>query len=253
MENVILFVSDRESFIIKSIIKNLRAKNQPCDFCVLNESAIQQKIDSGGGIIYLYIDDFNTLNKKGCMALKDLYVNRNYDVYLMGNANDIQTIKEEVFAGGVSGEYYRPINVNEITEKILETVNRENADELRKHVLVVDDSGTMLTTIKSWLEDKYRVSMVNSAMNAIAFLSVQTPDLILLDYEMPACSGAQFLEMMRQDTKNGDVPVIFLTGHDDAATVKSVLELKPEGYLLKSRPKEEIVTKVDEFFRKKRI
>ena len=122
----------------------------------------------------------------------------------------------------------------------------------RKHILVVDDSGVMLSTIKSWLDEKYRVTPVNSALNAITFLSKERPDLILLDYEMPACSGKQFLEMLRSDSEHGDIPVIFLTGRDDAESVRSVLALKPAGYLLKSLPKEKIVAEVDTFFAKQK-
>ena len=95
----------------------------------------------------------------------------------------------------------------------------------KKHILVVDDSGIMLSTIKGWLDEKYRVTPVNSALNAISFLSKERPDLILLDYEMPACSGPQFLEMLRNDPNCSDIPVIFMTGRDDANSVRSVLSL----------------------------
>ena len=106
----------------------------------------------------------------------------------------------------------------------------------------------MLSTIKGWLDEKYRVTPVNSALNAISFLSKERPDLILLDYEMPACSGPQFLEMLRNDPNCSNIPVIFLTGRDDANSVRSVLSLKPAGYLLKSLPKEKIVSEIDNFF-----
>ena len=152
----------------------------------------------------------------------------------------------------VKGEYYRPINANQITEEILNNVSDASAHFNKKHILVVDDSGTMLTTIKEWLGGKYRVTPVNSALNAITFLAKERPDLILLDYEMPVCTGAQFLEMIRNDTDNGDVPVIFLTGKSDEQSVKSVLALKPAGYLLKSLPKETIIAEVDAFFQRQK-
>ena len=39
-----------------------------------------------------------------------------------------------------------------------------------RHILLVDDDGTMLRTMKAWLEDHYQVYMVNSGMAAISFL-----------------------------------------------------------------------------------
>ena len=110
-----------------------------------------------------------------------------------------------------------------------------------------------MSMIMDWLKDKYRVSVANGGMQAITWLATNHADLILLDYEMPVCTGAQFLEMIRNDTDNGDVPVIFLTGKSDEASVKSVLALKPAGYLLKSLPRETIMTEIDKFFKKQKM
>ena len=116
----------------------------------------------------------------------------------------------------------------------------------------MDDSGQMLRTIKGWLEGKYRVSMVNSAVNAITFLSTNTPDLILLDYEMPVCSGPQMLGMIRAEVTTESIPVIFLTSKGDRESVSKVLSLKPQGYLLKTMPPEDIIASIDGFFAKQK-
>ena len=106
----------------------------------------------------------------------------------------------------------------------------------------------MLRTIKGWLDGKYRVSMVNSATSAISFLAINKPDLILLDYEMPICSGPQMLGMLRAEIKTETIPVIFLTSKGDKESVAAVLSLKPQGYLLKSMPPNAIVEAIDNFF-----
>ena len=51
----------------------------------------------------------------------------------------------------------------------------------RKRILVVDDDGMMLRTMKNWLSKKYDVYMANSGMNAISLLAKNRVDLILLD------------------------------------------------------------------------
>ena len=76
-------------------------------------------------------------------------------------------------------------------------------------------------------------------------IEVTKPDLILLDYEMPVCSGAQFLEMLHSEPQTKNIPVIFLTSRSDEETVKKVIELGPQGYLLKSQPKEKILESKD--------
>lgn len=245
----IAFVSDRESFIIKSIMKNLTAKGHTCTFAPIKVGCLESIKDEISGGICLYIDDLNAFDRTGGIYLRDLCVDKDCALYLMGHEKDIEKLKEDIFIDGATEEFYRPINAGEVAEVIDATFAEAGSKRNRKHVLVVDDSGTMLTTIKGWLQGKYRVTILNSAMNALTFLATQRPDLILLDYEMPVCTGAQFLEMMRTNPATSDIPVIFLTGKDDAETVRKVLALKPLGYMLKSLPREEIVGRVDAFFR----
>lgn len=92
----------------------------------------------------------------------------------------------------------------------------------------------ILRNIKTLLEDKYQVIPVNSSEMAIKYLALNIPDLILLDYEMPIVDGRQFMQMIREDTEFQNIPIIFLTGKNDAQTVMDVMSLKPNGYLLKA-------------------
>ena len=90
--------------------------------------------------------------------------------------------------------------------------------------------------------------MANSGLQAIKWLGKNKADLILLDYEMPVTSGPQVLEMLRSDDDTKDIPVMFLTGKGDKESVMAVLELKPNGYFLKTIGKDELIEKLNEFF-----
>ena len=247
-EKTILFVSDKETFIIKSIIKKIEAQGLQCLFSTLDISSLMKVKDKIGSLVYLYIDEKNDLDERGINYLKDICTDNDYQLFLIGYQDAMDELKSGILQGSVAGEYVRPVNAGQLAEEILAEADKEFLVGHKKHILVVDDSGMMLATIKSWLEEKYRITPVNSALNAITFLTKEKPDLILLDYEMPACSGPKFLEMIRSDVDCSSIPVIFLTGRDDAESVKSVLSLKPAGYLLKSLPKEKIVAEVDAFF-----
>lgn len=117
-----------------------------------------------------------------------------------------------------------------------------------KHVLVVDDDSRMLRAVKSWLQETYKVSIVNSGAAAIAFLGKQIPDVILLDYEMPKCNGPQTLELIRKQQKLKDIPVFFLTAVSDRKKVEDVVSLNPQGYILKGITREGMIMKLNEFF-----
>ena len=248
----VLFVSDRETFIVKSIIKKLESESIICDFATIDVKDLSKYKDNDYTLIYFYVDDKTDFNIEGMTYLRDFSIDKDSELFLIGYEDTVAELKEKVFSGHLAGEYYRPVNAGQLVEEVLKEVDKEKTMGHKKHILVVDDSGVMLSTIKEWLGEKYRVTPVNSALNAISFLAKEKPDLILLDYEMPACSGPKFLEMLRTDVALSDIPVIFLTGRDDAESVKSVISLRPVGYLLKSLPKEKIVGEVDAFFAKQK-
>lgn len=130
--------------------------------------------------------------------------------------------------------------------------NEEKKKEIsqRKKILVVDDSNVMLEAMKELLGEDYDITFANSGLAAIRSLTLNRPDLILLDYEMPVCNGRQVLEMIRSERDFADISVIFLTGRVDKESVKQVLSLKPAGYLSKNLKPLEIKENIDTYFQR---
>ena len=124
----------------------------------------------------------------------------------------------------------------------------QEAQALKKNILLVDDDASFLKMVKDWLSDDYRVTIVSSGMQAITYIAKNRPDLILLDFEMPVTSGPQVLEMIRSEVGTSNLPVFFLTGKGDKESVTKVLTLKPEGYILKSAGKTELVSQIKDYF-----
>ena len=128
-----------------------------------------------------------------------------------------------------------------------ETQGGENA---KQKILIVDDSLTIRQAMKNLLNEDYDPMLAESGVAAIRAITLNRPDLILLDYEMPVVDGKQTLEMLRSETAFANIPVIFLTGRSDPDVVRKLLALKPAGYLLKSLKPAEIKEKIDQFFQK---
>lgn len=122
--------------------------------------------------------------------------------------------------------------------------------EKKKKILVVDDSDVMLNAMKKLLEETYEVSLAKSGAAAIRSMTLDRPDLVLLDYEMPVCDGKQVLEMIRAEEELANTPVIFLTGRTDRESVRNVVALKPAGYLPKSMKSEDIKKNIKAYFDK---
>ncbi len=146
------------------------------------------------------------------------------------------------------------ITENAMTEvgKYLSQNRSEKAlESSRKKILVVDDSKFVLKMMEKLLGDKYEVITVSSGLAAFRTITLNKPDLVLLDYEMPVCKGNQVLEMMRAEKEFADIPVFFLTAKVDRESIQKVLELKPQKYLTKSLPPEKIKKEIDAFFENK--
>ena len=113
---------------------------------------------------------------------------------------------------------------------------------------MVDDSVTVRQGIRKLLDEDYDVTPAQSGTAALRCMILDKPDLVLLDYEMPVCDGQQVLEMMRSEEVFADIPIIFLTGRADPETVKKLIALKPDGYLVKGLKPAQIKQKIDEYF-----
>ena len=161
-------------------------------------------------------------------------------------------IAPHLLAEGV-GTPIEPENAMDEVEKYLsrrEQLEQQEHESHKPKILIVDDSATIRQSMKTLLEPDYEILQAESGVAAIRAITLNLPDLVLLDYEMPVCDGRQTLAMLRSEPSFADVPVIFLTGRSDPELVQSLLALKPSGYLLKDLKKEDIKKKIDAFFAK---
>lgn len=144
-------------------------------------------------------------------------------------------------------------NAMEEVEKYLMKRNEQAEEDASKFkILIVDDSVTIREGMKNLLGEDYEIASAESGVAAIRTITLNRPDLILLDYEMPVCDGRQTLEMLRSEKEFEDIPVIFLTGRRDPESMIKVMPLKPAGYLLKNAKPAEIKKEIDAFFKKKK-
>lgn len=185
-------------------------------------------------------------------AVVDTAIRREVPVFIMGNSDELRTLLQVLPKQMIQGSFARPIVMGEMVENIFERLEKIEKTK-KKTILAVDDSGVILRNVKTLLEDKYQVILANSGTMAIKYLALNTPDLILLDYEMPIVDGKQVMQMLREDAEFQKIPIIFLTGKNDSETVMKVMELKPDGYLLKTMEPKKLHAAIDDFMEKQEI
>ena len=187
-------------------------------------------------------------NAESRIYLCDTCIEKGRRLVIVGDGEEVDNVLKVVSAKIVLTSYKRPLNNREIVAELTERWQELKERGEHRRILVVDDSPMFLRTAAEWLEDDYNVSVCPSAMAAIHMIDSNRPDLILLDYEMPVCTGAQFLEMLHAEVSSQDIPVIFLTSRSDKETVQKLIALSPQGYLLKTLPKERILAAIKDFF-----
>jgi PAS domain S-box-containing protein len=86
------------------------------------------------------------------------------------------------------------------------------------NILVVDDSPATLTMLAMVLEaEGYRVFLVDSGEAALLTAATQTPDLIILDIQMPGMDGFETCRRFKADPVTKDIPVILMSAYADAS------------------------------------
>ena len=85
----------------------------------------------------------------------------------------------------------------------------------RHVVMLIDDDEVYLTMGREILEDKYTVYPVSSGEQAFIILKKVSPDLILLDIDMPGMDGYEVIKRLKREDATKEIPVIFLTARTD--------------------------------------
>ncbi len=249
MQNI-LVVSKNKSYLVMSVAEQLKKLNYhliEADIKIDAISNIKEEIAA----VLLYTEPENGDERQALVFLRDKAVEEDIPFFVMGDSNDIENVKAIIPAHAMQKAFPRPIDVKDVVTSVDEYI-QYYGKHMKKKILVVDDSGAMLRNVKGWLEDKYQVILANSGAMAIKYLTLNKPDLVLLDYEMPVVNGKQVLEMIRTETEFSSVPVIFLTSKNDRESITQVMSLKPEGYLLKTMKPEDIIKTIDDFFEKRK-
>jgi len=84
-------------------------------------------------------------------------------------------------------------------------------------IFVIDDVDVNLTMAEQALEGAYNVLTLPSAIKMFELLQKVTPDLILLDIEMPEMDGFTALTKLKENPKTANIPVMFLAASTDAS------------------------------------
>lgn len=114
----------------------------------------------------------------------------------------------------------------------------------KKKIVAVDDSGIILKMLVKVLGEKYDLHAFSGGRRALQFLRDRTPDLIILDIDMPEINGYEMLKMIKEREHLKNVPVIFLTSNNDKSHVVKAVAGGARDYVIKPIDEEILMDKV---------
>jgi len=114
------------------------------------------------------------------------------------------------------------------------------------HVLVCDDDNATRFAVKRMLTQHMpcTISECSDGVQALQLIGRERFAFILLDVEMPAMSGIEVLELLRESPSTKDLPVIVLSNVRDDRVVRHLLKLGVSDYVLKPARAEKLVPKI---------
>ena len=102
-----------------------------------------------------------------------------------------------------------------------------------KALLADDDAGIQLTLCALLEQKGYVVTTVGNGVQAIDALSNDKFNIVLLDIRMPEMDGFEACKSIREMENGKNVPILMLTGQDDADSIKKAFEVGATDFVSK--------------------
>lgn len=121
------------------------------------------------------------------------------------------------------------------------------------HILVVEDDPFIAKAMTAALQEQsHTVSYAADVAQAMAILSVRTPDAILLDLGLPRLDGLSLLRTIRHSSASlVDVPVLIVTARDSLESRLQGLDAGADDYIVKPFHMSELLARLRAVMRRK--
>ena len=162
---------------------------------------------------------------------------------LVLTSHDRLTDRLEVAQLGGHSFLHKPLPPDQVLKAVAQAAQR--AEAAKQRVMIIDDDPQILTILKGFLEPwGLNVTTLNDPQQFWETLESCSPDLLILDVRMPSLSGIELCQIVRNDSRWGRLPIIFLTTHTDATIINQMFSVGADDFVSKPIVGPELVSRV---------
>ena len=179
--------------------------------------------------------DINMPDEDGFVILEKLKSDARYEyipvIFLSAHTN-----KESITKGmglGAVDFLPKPFTDSEFTASIERCLSIEKSPADKPVILAVDDNPFELQTIHFFLKDNYTVYTLPDPMKIKDLLRMITPDLFLLDCQMPGINGFELVPLIRKIPLHDETPIIFVTSIGSIDNISVAIHLGACDFVVK--------------------
>lgn len=193
-------------------------------------------------LVILNVDDVGT-REESLTLLADLSKRTpSVPAIVLANADGIVDRVTVARAGG-RGFLVKPTTAEKIWDIASQVLQQTIKTSI--NILVVDDDPVILGGLRPILEPwGMRMTELNDPLRFWDVLQSVTPDLVILDVEMPQLNGIELCQAVRTDPQWQNLPILFLTAHRDIETVQEVFAAGGDDYVVKPVVGAELITRI---------
>jgi len=154
-------------------------------------------------------------------------------------------LRDRVEVARLGGNIFleKPISPEAIVKAATQELNRTQKPEAK--ILIVDDDLYILAALYNLLTPwGFQVKTLADPQEFWQTLAAIVPDLLILDIEMPGFSGIELCQVVRSDPRWSDLPVLFLSGHQDPEIVHQVFAVGADDYVQKPIVGPELIARI---------
>jgi DNA-binding response OmpR family regulator len=144
---------------------------------------------------------------------------------------------------GGRGFLQKPVTPAQAMEAIAQVLQQSSKKEAK--LLLVDDDPQLLDVVRTLLEPwGFNLTLLDNPQEFWDTLEKTAPDLLILDVEMPELSGIDLCQVVRNDPRWSELPVLFLSARTDIETIQSVFTVGADDYVSKPIVGPELVARI---------